>query len=278
MSYAGARYSQYSTFFSPLFPYEDYWDQQIHSHTTEEMLLIVSEGTCTIDSNGNTYQIPTPAFIWNRAGSYHLISNVKKGDRPSYVASFLPSILADIPPKLLFTDFMKGHGMFALSLNPEQLHRLEDFFKVMQPSSLPQRQLLLPCIFRQITQYLKAGAEPICSSSRYGYIFQVLSILEHLDSEKVTSKDLAERFHVSKNKLEADFKRATGQTVHSFRMQIQLQSARMMLASTKKSQAEIAIACGFTDESHLIRSFRDNYNITPGTFRKQYKHDPRWSK
>ena len=101
MSYASTRYSQYSTFFSPLLPYEDYWDQQIHSHTTEELLLIVSEGTCTIDSNGNTYQIPTPAFIWNRAGSYHLISNVKKGDRPSYVASFLPSILADIPPKLL---------------------------------------------------------------------------------------------------------------------------------------------------------------------------------
>ena len=168
--------------------------------------------------------------------------------------------------------------MFALSLNPKQLQRLEDFFKVMMGSSLPQRQLLLPCIFRQITQYLKVGAEPICSSSRYGYIFQVLSFLERSICEKVTSKDLAEQFHVSKNKLEADFKRATGQTIHTFRMQIQLQSARMMLASTKKSQAEIAIACGFTDESHLIRSFRDNYGITPGTFRKQYKQNPRWSK
>ena len=278
MSYAGERYSQYSTFFSPIFPHEDFWDQQIHSHTTEELLLIVSEGICTIDSNGNTYQIPTPAFIWNRVGSYHLISNVEKGDRPSYVASFLPSVLSDIPPKLLFTDFMQGHGMFALPLNPTQLQRLEAFFKVMMGSSLPQRQLLLPCIFRQVTQYLKSGAEPICSSSRYGYIFQVLSLLERSICEKITSKDLAERFHVSKNKLEADFKRATGQTIHAFRMQIQLQSARMLLASTKKSQAEIAIACGFTDESHLIRSFRDNYDITPGTFRKQYKHDPRWSK
>ena len=173
---------------------------------------------------------------------------------------------------------MQGHGMFALPLNPAQLERLEDFFKIMQPSSLPQRQLLLPCIFRQITQYLKAGAKPICSSSRYGYIFQVLSFLERSISEKITSKDLAERFHVSKNKLEADFKRATGQTIHAFRMQIQLQSARMMLASSNKSQAEISIACGFTDESHLIRAFRDNFNITPGVFRKQCKQDPRWSK
>ena len=278
MSYAGKRYSNYSTFFSPLQLHEDFWDAHIHSHTSEELLLIIAEGVCTVDSNGNSYQIPTPAFIWNRAGSYHMVSNVTKGDRPSYVAAFLPSILADIPAKLRFTDFMQGHGLFAMPLNQERLKRLEALFKVLISSPLPQRQLLLPCIFHQVTQYLKNGAETICSSSRYSYIFQVVAYLENSGNEKLTSKELAERFHVSKNKLEADFKQATGQTIHTFRMQIQLQSAKFMLINTKQSLAQIAVACGFTDESHLIRAFRKEYGITPGTFRKEHKNDPRWTK
>ena len=278
MSYASSRYSNYSTFFSPIFPYEDYWDPNIHSHTTEELLLIVSEGCCTVTSNGNTYDVPTPAFIWNRAGSYHIVSNVNKGTRPSYVASFLPSILADIPAKLRFTDFMQGHGLFALPLNKDQLHRIESLFSVLVTGPLPQRQLLLPCIFHQITQHLNNGATPIFSSSRYSYIYQVLSLLESSGNERITSKELAERFHVSKHKLESDFKKATGHTIHTFRMRIQLQSARVMLANTPKSQAEVALACGFTDESHLIRSFRKEYGMTPGAFRKTHKKDPRWTK
>ena len=66
--------------------------------------------------------------------------------------------------------------------------------------------------------------------------------------------------------------------VHTFRMQIQLQSAKFMLINTKQSLAQIAVACGFTDESHLIRAFRKEYGITPGTFRKEHKNDPRWTK
>ena len=278
MSYAGRRYAEHSTFFTPIFPYEDYWDQQIHSHTTEELLLIVTEGICTVDSNGHSYQIPTPAFIWNRAGSYHLVSNVNKGDRPSSAASFLPSILADIPAKLRFADFMQGYGLFAMPLNPERLFRLEALFMVLVESPLPQRQLLLPCIFHQVSQYLKNGAETICSASRYSYIFQVLSLLESAGNEKLTIKELAERFHVSRNKLESDFKQATGQTIHAFRMRIHMQSAQFMLINTKQSLVQIAVACGFTDESHLIRAFRKEHGITPGMFRKKYAKDPRWTK
>ena len=278
MSYAGIRYSHYSTFFSPIFPHEDYWDHQLHSHTTEELLLLVSEGSCIVDSNGNSYQIPTPAFIWNRAGSYHLVSNAVKGTRPSYVASFLPSILTDVPEKLRYDAFMQRYAMFALPLKEDQLYRLEALFQILVESPLPQRQLLLPCIFHQVTQYLNNGATPICCSSHYNYVFQVLSLLERSGCEKTTSRDLAKRFHVSKNKLEADFKKATGYTIHAFRMRIQLQTARVMLASTSQSLVQVATACGFTDESHLIRSFRKEYGMTPGAFRKTHKKDPRWTK
>ena len=278
MSYADAQYTQYSTFCSPIKPHNRHWAKQIHSHTTEELLLIVSEGVCTIDSNGSTHQVPTPAFIWNRAGSYHLVSNAEAKDRNSYVVSFLPSFLSDIPKKLQFSDFMEGYGMFALPLNEERLKVLESYFKMLMGKTAPERQLLIPCIFHNITLFLKSGAEPICSSDRHSYIFQVLALIESSVGQKFTSKMLAERFHVSRNKLESDFKQATGQTMHTYRMHLQLQTARLLLISTQQTQSEIAIACGFADDCHMIRSFRKQYGITPKTFREQLKQSPRWSR
>ena len=278
MSYDSKQYTKYSCCFIPIFPNEDFWNRQVHSHAQEELLLIVSEGYCTIDSNGSTYHVPTPAFIWNRAGSYHKITNVPSDASDSYLITFVFDILADIPQKFLFSDFMEGHGLFALSLNDTRLTRMKNLFDVLIDGPLPQRQLMLPCIFHQVSLYLKNGAVPIVSSSRHGYISQVLALLEESCSEKLTSKQLAERFHVSRNKLESDFKQATGQTIYSFRIQLQLQSARALLATTNHSLVEIANACGFTDESHLIRSFRKKFGVTPGTFRKQQKQKPRWLK
>lgn len=278
MSYDSAQYSDWSCCFIPVRQDQDLWDRHIHSHTTEELLLIISKGHCMIDSNGSTYRVPTPAFIWNRAGSYHKIVNVPEDTRVSFLVAFVSDILADIPPKLHFSNFMHGHGLFALPLNTKRLNKMKGLFHVLINSPLPQRQLLLPCIFHQITMYLKAGTEPIVSSSRYEYISQVLDLLENSRGEKMTSKQLAARFHVSRNKLEADFKEATGQTIYTFRTQLQLQSARVLLITTDQSLVEIANACGYTDESHLIRSFRKKYGVTPGVFRTQHKQNPRWLK
>jgi len=278
MSYDSKQYGDFSCCFIPVRHDLDLWDRQIHSHATEELLLIISKGNCTIDSNGSTYQVETPAFIWNRAGSYHRIIHTPEDPRTSYLVAFAPDILSDIPAQLQYMDFMRGYGLFALTLNNDRLFRMRALFNVLINSPLRQRQLMFPCIFHQISLYLKAGSEPVVSYSRFAYITQVLALLGDPNTEKLTSQQVATRFHVSRNKLESDFKRATGQTLYSFRLQRQLQNSRLLLANTNKSLVEIANACGFTDESHLIRAFRKQYDMTPGVFRKQHKQNPRWLK
>lgn len=276
MSYDSAQYSNWSCCYIPILMSQDLWDRQIHSHTTEELLLVISKGYCTIENNGSTVQVPTPAFIWNRSGSYHKITNFPEDSSTSYLVAFVFDILSDVPKKMQFIDFMQGCGLFALPLNDTRLRRMKLLFDVLIDSPLPQRQLLFPCIFHQITLYLKAGTEPIVSSDRHIYISQVITFLEESIGEKMTSKQLAEQFHVSRNKLEADFKQATGQTIYAFRMQLQLQAARVLLATTNQSLVTIANTCGFTDQSHLIRCFRKRFGVTPGIFRESYKKKPRW--
>lgn len=274
MSFASIRFSENATFFTPIIPGEDYWDRNIHAHTTEEILLLTEEGSCTVICNGDTRQIPTPAFIWNRVGSYHIVSGYDADQIRSYAISFPPKLLNEVQPSQRYYDFAERHAMFALPLAKKQMERMENIFRTMMGSPFPQRSLLLACVFHQISLYLRKGAEPICTSGGYSYIFKVIAQLEQLKNTDLTTMVLAEKFHVSKTKLEEDFKRCTGFTIHAFRLRVQLQAARLQLTTTKNSLAQIADDCGFTDHSHLIRCFRAEYGMTPGKYRKDFKNYP----
>ena len=271
MSYSTSKYSDYATFFSPIFPDRDRWDRIPRAHTLEEIVLLTEAGTCTVLCNGTTYQIPTPAFIWNRAGSYHMISGATVEKINSYLATFSAKFLKDVPPSLQCYDFIQGQAMFAMPLNAQRLRHLERLFLSMIGSPTEQRSALLGCAFHQISLYLKSGAETICASGDYSYIFKVIAALEQLNNGDLTIPALAERFHVGKTKLERDFKNCTGHTIHAFRLRVQLQAARQQILTTEKPLAQIANDCGFTDHSHLIRSFRKEYGITPGQYRRNYK-------
>ena len=275
MSFATARYSDYSTFISVINPGANYWDTEIQSHTTEELLLLVTPGSCTIRSNGETFQVPTPAFIWNRAGSYHLITGHSIVDEPSYTATFPTKLLTDTPKEQQFFRFIGDNALFAMPLSESRLQRLKSLFAILVNSPMPQRIPLLSCIFHQVSLYLKPDTEVFKSTGSNNYIFKVISILEQPESKDKTTQDLADQFHVCKSKLEKDFKRCTGRTIHNFRLLIQLQAARMQLLTTKKTLLQIAHECGFTDESHFIRTFRKEYGITPGTCRRNYKNKAR---
>ena len=275
MSFASERYSDYPAFISKIYHFADYWDTQIHAHTAEELLLLTSKGTCMVVCNGDVFKVTTPAFIWNRAGSYHMVVDPVIDWHPSYLATFPTKLLTDMPKELKYHDFIEETALFAMPLSDSRLPRLETLFASLIDSPMAQRAPLLSCIFHQVSLYLKSGAEVVRTTGNYGYIFKVLSLLEQPENKSLTTADLAALFHVSKAKLEKDFKRCTGHTIHAFKLQVQLQYARLQITTTTKPLAQIASDCGFTDESHLIRSFKKEYGQTPGTYRRNYRNRPR---
>jgi AraC-like DNA-binding protein len=63
------------------------------------------------------------------------------------------------------------------------------------------------------------------------------------------------------------FKQTAGVTPHSYLVQRRVEQAQQMLARTDLSLAEIALATGFSDQSHFARHFRQMIGLTPGQFR-----------
>jgi AraC-like DNA-binding protein len=80
--------------------------------------------------------------------------------------------------------------------------------------------------------------------------------------------DLAAEAGLSAFHFMRSFRTATGLSVHAYLVQIRLREASALL-SKGAPHAEAAIACGFSDQSHLIRHFRAAFGVTPVTPRRR---------
>jgi len=69
--------------------------------------------------------------------------------------------------------------------------------------------------------------------------------------------------------LVRSFSRSVGLPPKSYHAQVRLARARRLLAEGK-SATWVAYECGFADQSHLSRRFKECHGVTPGAFQAQY--------
>ncbi|MDJ0785752.1 MAG: AraC family transcriptional regulator [Myxococcota bacterium] len=86
-------------------------------------------------------------------------------------------------------------------------------------------------------------------------------------SEPVPLSALAEAVGLSPFHFARGFKKATGRPPHSYLTELRLERARELLA-TGMPLSELALCCGFGDQSHLTRVFSREVGMPPGRFRR----------
>ncbi|MGN0402772.1 MAG: helix-turn-helix domain-containing protein [Acetatifactor sp.] len=88
--------------------------------------------------------------------------------------------------------------------------------------------------------------------------------------ERITVDALAKQVHMSKYYFLRRFKELTGLTVHTYIIQKRLILACEGLRQGK-SVKQVYQECGFTDYSSFLRNFKENYEISPGKYIKDYQ-------
>jgi AraC-like DNA-binding protein len=94
------------------------------------------------------------------------------------------------------------------------------------------------------------------------------SFLASQAAKDVTIADVAAQCGLSTSYFIRAFKKSTGRTPHRWLLEYRAEKARQMLLGPA-SIAEIAIACGFADQSHMTRIFTAIHGTSPGNWRRE---------
>ena len=83
--------------------------------------------------------------------------------------------------------------------------------------------------------------------------------------------DIAAECGLSSSYFAKAFKQATGSPPHAWLSMKRIERAKRLLKGTNVDLAEIALACGFVDQSHFSRAFAKHEGCSPGRWRRFQK-------
>ena len=155
-----------------------------------------------------------------------------------------------------------------VTMNPDELHTGEaetaDGWLWHSEDALAQQGMLLDLIdaFRPLAHHASAQGEA-------GHRFdRVRDYLHDNYMRPITLDELAQVAALSPYHFQRQFKAHYHVTPHQMLMAIRLWRAKAFLTHGMPA-AEVAIAVGLTDQSHLTRAVTQRYGITPVRYQKQ---------
>jgi AraC-like DNA-binding protein len=135
------------------------------------------------------------------------------------------------------------------------------------PNALAQESLLLEFVAHLIAHYAEGGSGWRPAKPETLAIAQVQAYLKAHYADPISIDTLARLVGLSPYYLIRSFRRQVGVPPHSYQRHWQLVQAKRSLHSAQPL-ANIAIAHGFYDQSHLTRAFKNAFGVTPGQYRQ----------
>jgi AraC family transcriptional regulator len=84
----------------------------------------------------------------------------------------------------------------------------------------------------------------------------------------VALKEVARECRLSVSHFSRAFRRTTGVPPHKWLLERRVEVAKEKLRDGRLSLSDVALACGFADQSHLTRVFGDIVGVSPGAWRR----------
>ena len=102
--------------------------------------------------------------------------------------------------------------------------------------------------------------------------WQVRKVARHIDeslASSIRAHDCARIAHLSTSHFSRAFKASFGETFFKYVIRCRTARAQQLMVMTDAPLCQIALDCGFADQSHLSRQFRDRVGATPAAWRRQ---------
>lgn len=104
---------------------------------------------------------------------------------------------------------------------------------------------------------------------------RVLDFIAAHFNDDLSIAELARECGLSSGYFSRAFRQTTGVTPHQWLMRRRVERARQLLLGDGLGLADIALVCGFVDQSHFSRVFTNFEGDSPGRWRQRYRKVPR---
>ncbi|MGD7654428.1 MAG: helix-turn-helix domain-containing protein, partial [Verrucomicrobiales bacterium] len=106
---------------------------------------------------------------------------------------------------------------------------------------------------------------------RFAGLAKVISTIQANYAEDLHPPDLAALANLSHAQLERRMRKIFKLTTSQFIRKTRIEKAARRLANTDKPIIDIALDCGYGDQSAFARQFKATVGMTPGTYREAYR-------
>jgi AraC family transcriptional regulator len=103
--------------------------------------------------------------------------------------------------------------------------------------------------------------------------WQARRVLEYIEANlgsKLATQEISSLVPLSKSHFSRAFKQTLGLPPMTYVAMRRVERVKVMMTSTRERITDIALACGFADQSHLNRCFRRLVGISPGLWRRRF--------
>lgn len=269
----------------------------------QQLILAVTRLTCSQFLPERTAAIPSePAFsIVHQLGDFDKHSCWLAG-RPRYSEAFgagavsvtdlrdnpqcqfkgpFDALQYYVPGKAL-DDFAREHGARPISTLKWSRDQRDPFLSTLSSVLLsaveqgpPTNQLFIDQIglsllahFAQAYGGMRPGDEVMGGGLAPWQERRAKEIMRTRLASSLTIADVAAECKLTPSHFARSFRRSTGVAPHEFLSQLRIEEAKRLMLSTKLPLADIALICGFGDQSYFTRVFSRCVGASPGAWRR----------
>ncbi|PWC40013.1 hypothetical protein TSO352_06845 [Azospirillum sp. TSO35-2] len=148
----------------------------------------------------------------------------------------------------------------------------------------PDRQSVEDCLSLALARLQRVGSDrgpavevPDDAGRRIGLaVWQVRRVTAHIDAhlaDTIRNRDLAAAVKLSCGYFCQAFKESFGCPPHAYIVRRRVERAKELLETTSTPLSQIALDCGFSDQSHFSRIFRRVAGEAPRLWRHKHRID-----
>lgn len=250
-----------TTLFDGIIATETEYDYQFidwHYHENPYFSL-TTFGACRDINKRETLECGTDSLLFHNCQELHYNSKTD-----SLTRGFQIELSQDWCKK--FEVDLESLPKSAIVLNPEA--KLF-FYNIYKESKLKNdiSNLTIDSLLLQILGIMQ-GVENSLFSTKPTWVKKIDEILHENFDQTLTLQYLANELNIHWAHLSRDFPKYFYCNFSEYVRKIRLEKSLNLLRNQRLSLTEISLICGFSDQSHFIRCFKDTNGITPKKFRQ----------